>query len=102
MIWFCNCFPIHVLIGSTSNLLKLEDLGSILIGCVASVLSVLSVSILTSEFRMQHFGQNKELGVPPVNIFRSCHENRNVACSKFLGVSDKNVHGSIESVSINV
>ena len=51
---------------------------------------------------MQHFGQNKEPGVPPVNIFRSCHENRNVACSKFLGVNDKNVHGSIESVSINV
>ncbi len=45
--------------------------------------------------RMQHFGQNKELGVPPVNLFRSCHESRNVACSKFLGVNDKNVHGSI-------
>jgi hypothetical protein len=54
------------------------------------------------HIRMQHFGQNKEPGVPPVNIFRSCHENRNVACSKFLGVNDKNVHGSIESVSINV
>jgi hypothetical protein len=51
---------------------------------------------------MQHFGQNKELGVPPVNLFRSCHENRNVAYSKFLGVSDKNVHGSIEIISINV
>ena len=52
--------------------------------------------------RMQHFGQNKELGVPPVNIFGSCHENRNVAYSKFLGVNDKNVHGSIERISINV
>ena len=50
MIWFFNCFPIQVLIGSTSNLLKLEYLGSILIGCVASVSSVLTVSILTFEF----------------------------------------------------
>jgi hypothetical protein len=60
------------------------------------------ITNLVLSVRMQHFGQNKELGVPPVNIFRSCHENRNVACSKFLGVNDKNVHGSIESVSINV
>ena len=55
-----------------------------------------------NQRRMQHFGQNKELGVPPVNIFGSCHENRNVAYSKFLGVNDKNVHGSIERISINV
>ena len=51
---------------------------------------------------MQHFGQNKELGVPPVNIFRSCHENRNVAYSLFLAVNVKNLHGSIEIISINV
>ena len=59
-------------------------------------------SALQRVVRMQHFGQNKELGVPPVNIFGSCHENRNVAYSKFLGVNDKNVHGSIERISINV
>jgi hypothetical protein len=52
--------------------------------------------------RIQHFDQNKEVGVPPVNIFRSCHESRNVAYSTFLGVNDKNVHGSIERISINV
>ena len=46
MIWFCSCFPIHVLIGSTSNLLKLEDSGSILIGCPASLLTM---SVLTSD-----------------------------------------------------
>jgi hypothetical protein len=52
--------------------------------------------------RMQRFGQNKEVGVPPVNIFRSCHKSRNVAYSKFLGVNDNNVHGSIEKISLNV
>ncbi len=52
--------------------------------------------------RMQHFGQNKELLVPPVNLFRSCHESRNVAYSKIFGVNDKNVHGSIGKMSINV
>ena len=61
-----------------------------------------TIRVVQPADRMQHFGQNKELGVPPVNIFGSCHENRNVAYSKFLGVNDKNVHGSIERISINV
>jgi hypothetical protein len=60
-------------------------------------------SSYANQGRMQHFGQNKEMGVPPVNIFRSCQESRNVAYSKFLGVNDKNVHGSIVGkISINV
>ena len=39
MIWSFNCFPIQDLIGSTSNLLNLEDLGSILIDYTVSFLS---------------------------------------------------------------
>jgi hypothetical protein len=39
MVWSFNCFPIHDLIGSISNLLKLEYLGSILIGGTVSFLS---------------------------------------------------------------
>ena len=59
-------------------------------------------TVFTICLRMQHFGQNKEVGVPPVNLFRSCHESRNVAYSKKFGVNDKNLHGSIGKMSINV